>query len=192
MHDHQNPWRWAMAVGLVTAALWAVVFVVPPQWFAFIFHIKNKRVDALVTVPSTWLVLHPPMELRVDSEPEMQITPEPENEPEPFIAQDWWSQSVGISVVTKLPVGGTAISLADSISYILNHLGLDEDFMTRAQPDSLLAEKLFLLQLEDSFEFSEEKPYLNALGRAKDYEDIMSRAAAMYDEFLNTNIMVPE
>ena len=64
--------------------------------------------------------------------------------------------------------------------------------MTRARPDSVLAARLFLMQVEDSFRFDELKPYLQAMARSRDYADIMSRAADMYDNFLATEIMTPD
>jgi hypothetical protein len=60
------------------------------------------------------------------------------------------------------------------------------------RPDSVLASRLLILQQEDSFRFDELKPYFEAMARAHDYSDIMSRAADMYGEHLGSQIMVPD
>ncbi len=70
--------------------------------------------------------------------------------------------------------------------------GSFEVFLGRTRPDSLLASRLFLLRVEDSFKFDELKPYLSAMARSRDYADIMSRAADMYDHFLAQEIMTPD
>ncbi len=55
-----------------------------------------------------------------------------------------------------------------------------------------MASRLFVMQVEDSFRFDELKPYLEAMAKSRDYADIMSRAADMYDNFLATEIMTPD
>jgi hypothetical protein len=193
MHDLQNPWRWPLAMGLVATLLWVVVFVIPSPWFALLFHINQKDIDSQDTVAKGWLFLQPPPVIMVDYEPEIIKPDEPAAlDPEPFRPQDWWHRSASILVMENEGTGRTHSTPQDSASYFLHRLGLADDFMTRTQPDSVLAAKIFFLQLEDSFDFSEAKPYLSAMGRAADYEDIKSRAAAMYNEFLETKIMVPD
>ncbi len=193
MNNRPNPWRWLVAVSLAATLLWVVVFVIPPNWFAYILDIKRIRLDDNNAQSIAWLILNPPPELLVDYEPEIMSPQDSQlQEAEPFKAQDWWNQSAAISIVKDDSALKIQVSHQDSVRFIFNHLGLAQDFMTRTQPDSVLAAKIFFLQLEDSFDFSDAKSYLSAIGRAKDYEDIMSRAAAMYDEFLQTNIMVPD
>ena len=81
---------------------------------------------------------------------------------------------------------------ADSVAILLTALGVERDFMTLVRPDSVMASRLFLMQVEDSFKFDELKPYLEAMARSRDYADMMSRAADMYDDFLATEIMTPD
>ncbi len=193
MRKNINPWRWPIAMGVAAALLAAVVFVIPAQWFAFLLNINPPKAAGFSEPPAAWLVLHPPPELLVIAEPEIDL---PENLPPkelaPFQPEGWWNKSTAISVVAKESRPGMRVSHQDSARYFLKRLGISEDFMTRSQPDSLLAAKIFFLQLEDSYDISHAKAYLSAMGRAKDYEDIMSRAAAMFNEFLETNIMVPD
>jgi hypothetical protein len=80
----------------------------------------------------------------------------------------------------------------DSTAVVLQALGLGEDFLARVRPDSVMAQRLLLLRHEDSFRFDELKPYLAAMGRARDYADMMSRAADMYGEHLQSEIMTPD
>lgn len=193
MRNDQNPWRWPLSIGAATAVLWVMIFLVPPQWFAFLLAIQEKKIDDRATRNETWLVLQPPPEFTVDPELESKKLSKPLiKDLEPFEPHHWWNASRGVSIIAKSSPEASRISHQDSVTYFFNSLGLADDFMLSSRPDSLLASKIFFLQLEDSFDFSAAKPYLSALGRAEDYADIMSRAAAMYDEFLNTTIMVPD
>jgi len=81
---------------------------------------------------------------------------------------------------------------SDTVSLLLTELGLGTEFLTRTEPDSVLAARLFLLQVEDQFRYDELKPYLTHLARSKAYADILSRAADMYDEHLQQEIQVPD
>ncbi len=193
MRNHQNPWRWLLSIGVASAVLWVLFFIVPPQWFAFLLNIHENPLGDHANLHETWLVLQLPPEILIEAEPEPKtpsklLLPELEL----FHPDDWWNTSVGISVVARPVPEFPQVSHQDSVAYFLNSLGLASDFMTHSRPDSILASKIFFLKMEDSFDFTEAKPYLSALGRARDYADIMSRAAAMYDEFLNTTIMVPD
>ena len=80
----------------------------------------------------------------------------------------------------------------DTVGRVLGALGLGADFMTRAKPDSVLAARLFNLQLEDSFRYDELKPFLTRMARSRAYADILAQAADMYDEHLSQEIRVPD
>jgi hypothetical protein len=93
----------------------------------------------------------------------------------------------GAAVVRDL-----APAVPDSAAVVLRALGLEDDFLARVRPDSVMARRLQLLRQEDSFRFDELKPYLAAMARARDYADMMSRAADMYGEHLQSAIMTPD
>ena len=80
----------------------------------------------------------------------------------------------------------------DSIAIALEMLDLTPSVLDLARPDSVLAARLHLMRIEDGVRFDELKPYLGAMTRANAYRDMMSRAADMYDEFLQSEIMVPD
>jgi len=182
-----------MAMGLATTLLWVVVFVIPPAWFAYILAIKQHRSAESSLSSAAWLLLQPPPEVFVDLEPTTEAPRKTiTEEPEIFTPQDWWNRSAVVSVVESGNTHIPRVTRQDSVDYFIQRLGLADDFMTRAQPDSVLAAKIFFLQMEESFDFSDAKSYLSAMGRTEDYKDIMSRKADMFDEFLNTQIMVPD
>ncbi len=78
------------------------------------------------------------------------------------------------------------------MTVVLQALGLGADFMNRARPDSVLASRLFMLQVEDNFRYDELKPFLTQMARSRAYADILSRAADMYNEHLDRTVQVPD
>ncbi len=191
MHHHPDPWKWPFA--LITAlAITAVVFFVIPLGWWDLLALPRQLPEHDARPEARWLILLPP--------PNFQTSPPdiPNNirkdQPIPKVPEvdpRWWTDGWRIRVATE------AHSLAhpvaeDSVQYLLQELGLGVDFMTRSRPDSLLADRLMFMHLEDGFRFDELKPYLGAMTRARAYADVMSRAADMYDDFLQSSIMVPD
>lgn len=133
----------------------------------------------------------PPVEMVADL-PEEIIPPESESDrTEPHRDPDWWSRGWIIRADDD-PPATPASATVDSVAILLMALGVERDFMERTRPDSLLASRLFLMQVEDSFQFDELKPYLAAMTRSRAYADMFSRVADMYDDFLSQEIMTPD
>jgi len=106
---------------------------------------------------------------------------------------NWWSAGYAITASKDETLfAPPAATLADTVRLIMSELGLGEDFMTSARPDSVVAARLHLMQIQDGFRYDELKPYLSALARARTFADINSRAADMYDEPLQQTIQVPD
>ncbi|MEN8005779.1 MAG: hypothetical protein ABFS42_02145 [Candidatus Krumholzibacteriota bacterium] len=193
MRDRRDPWKWPFSIGLTLVVFLGAVFLLPQPWIDAFFSPLSLQEGRQRDPASPWLVILPPptIETVPDFEPEV-----PDQRPEPYLDEihhdpDWWSRSWVIRPVEKSPATGSA-AVPDSVAMLLAALGVERDFITRARPDSVLAARLFILQVEDSFNFDELKPYLRAMGRSRDYADILSRAADMYDDFLATEIMTPD
>lgn len=194
MRDRPDPWKWPACIGLTGAFFLALVFLVPASWIAAFFSPLSlaERMDR--EQEASWMVILPPPQVEVvsDFHPEPPQPETPEDPPPQHQDPDWWSRGWVIQASPEAVAPQGRQTAADSVAILLTALGVERDFMTRAKPDSVLAAKLFILQVEDSFKFDELKPYLTAMARARDYADIMSRAADMYDDFLGREIMTPD
>lgn len=191
MRDRRDPWKWPVCVGVTVAMVLATLFLLPHSWIDAFFSPLSLVERLEQAQPPMWMVIMPPppVESVPDNNP---VTPLPETAlPKPHQDPDWWSRGWRVMTVPEVTVARPQAS-ADSVAILLTALGVERDFMTRVRPDSVLASRLFLIQVEDSFRFDELKPYLEAMARSRDYADIMSRAADMYDNFLATEIMTPD
>ena len=193
MRDRRDPWKWPVCVGLTIAMVLMTAFLLPQSWINSFFSPLSLVERLQREQGPEWMVIlpPPPMEMVPDHQSE---TPAPRPDParpETHRDPDWWSKAWRIRTEPETPAAKPRAA-ADSVAILLAALGVERDFMTRTQPDSVLAARLFLLQVEDSFRFDEMKPYLSAMTRARAYADIMSRAADMYDDFLATEIMTPD
>lgn len=194
MRDRSDPWKWPVCVGL-TFVLLAAVFLLPAGWIHSFFSPLSLLERLQNEQETQWLTIlpPPPVELVPDQKTDPTPKDQPPEPPEFYQDPDWWTAGWRVQTVTmESPPGPQGWTAEDSVAVLLTALGVERDFMARARPDSLLASRLFLLQVEDSFRFDELKPYLTAMARARDYADIMSRAADMYDDFLAMEIMTPD
>jgi hypothetical protein len=194
MRDRRDPWKWPACIGLTVALLLTVVFLVPASWIAAFFSPLSLAERMERERAGSWLAVLPPpvVESVADREP---VPPAPDPDDVPPIDHrdpDWWSRGWVVQATPHGPEDNVRKAADDSVTILLAALGVERDFMARARPDSVLAARIFLLQVEDSFRFDEMKPYLTAMARARDYADIMSRAADMYDDFLRQEIMTPD
>ena len=193
MRDRRDPWKWPVCIGSTLAMFLVAVFLLPQSWIDAFFSPLSLVERLQRERGPEWLVILPPLPVEVvsDHQPE---TPAPRPDPaRPQVHRDpdWWARGWRIRTSPVAPVV-VPRAAADSVAILLAALGVERDFMSRARPDSVLASRLFLMQLEDSFRFDEMKPYLGAMTRARAYADIMSRVADMYDDFLATEIMTPD
>ncbi|MBU8870205.1 MAG: hypothetical protein KOO60_04930 [Gemmatimonadales bacterium] len=194
MRDRRNPWKWPAAVLLAVASLLGSVLLVPHSWIDFFFSPLSLNFSEEQSRPSDWLAILPPPAIRVISDPAepkpRRIEPEPEELPQ-WDNPAWWRE--GWRIRTEIEFTPTpAPTSRDSVAVLLTELGIGQDLLTMVRPDSLLAIRLHMLKLEDSYKFDELKPYLSAMTRADAMRDIQSRAADMYDDFLRQEIMVPD
>ncbi len=192
MRIRQNPWKWPLITFLAVISLLACVFLIPSSWIDFFFSPLSLDFTAESKNRALWLEIQPPPEIEETKEP---IETEP-NLPKPEQNLEWenpaWWQD-GWKIKTQLESNrALAPSARDSVGVVLAALGIGESLLTAVRPDSLLAVRLHMLKLEDSFKFDELKPYLRAMTRSDAMRDIQSRAADMYDDFLRQEIMVPD
>jgi hypothetical protein len=174
----------------VALVLTTVLFLYfPVSWIEGLFPGSNFLDHDRKQAPDRWLVLSPPPAVMVEVEP----APEPREREKPVLPEDprWWLEGWRIKTGSAL-IQDLAPSPADSAAALLVMLGLDEDFLQQARPDSVLASRLILMRVEDSMDLTEIKPYLEAMTRSRAYADILSRAADMYDDFLDFTIMTPD
>lgn len=191
MHRRHHPAKWPLSIATALVLLLGGVFFTPRSWIEFFFPSRYQDRDFERGQGICWLTIVAPPEVEVIAPtPEPEREKEPEPEPVQWSNPDWWREGWNVRIETAHVQAVRAAPL-DSARVVLEALGIGEDFMTRARPDSVLAARLHLLQLEDSYRLNELKPYLYALGRAEQYRDIMSRKADMFDDFLATDIMAP-
>lgn len=193
MRDRRDPWKWPFALGLALALTLGLFLLVPVGWLASLFPDPGRGAGGQAARPARWITVLPPVEIvaRPDSRPD---PPPPRREPPPSPGDPrWWDEAwrvrTEVRVVRDLRPAATA---DDSVAVLLEQLGVGIDFLRTVRPDSLLAARLTLLQVEDSFRFDELKPYFSAVTRSRAYADILSRAADMYDDHLQSQIMVPD
>jgi len=168
-------------------------FLLPQRWIDGFFSPLSLVERLQREQGPEWMVILPPPPVEMVSDHQLE-TPAPRLDPawpETHRDPNWWSKGWRIRTVSETPAAKPRAA-ADSVGILLAVLGVERDFMTRVRPDSVLAARLFLLQVEDSFRFDEMKPYLSAMTRSRAYADIMSRSADMYDDFLATEIMTPD
>ncbi len=192
MHRRESPWRWPGAVALAAILLLGGVLGTPRSWLAFLLPAPAHD-GAAAAAGRRWLVLSPPPEVLVvpDVPPSAPPTPTPRSEPpEPA----WWDAAWNIRVTAAAEeiLAPPPPAAADSSRALMAALGLGEDWLTAVRPDSVLASRLLLLERTSGYLPADVRPYLNALGRHEAYRDIISRATAMYDEFLLHEISVPD
>lgn len=139
--------------------------------------------------PGGWLSLLPPPPAIAPGEPPPEHVRRP---PEtPWVEAPWWElgrHGRGAAAVLR-PAPEQA---PDSTGLLLARLGLAPDLATRARPDSVLAARLIWLARREGYLPPEIRPLLRSLGRAQAYRAIAARAAEMYDEFLEKQIITSD
>ena len=193
MRDRGEPWKWPVSIGLSVGLMLAVALWLPRSWLGFLLVPRAPNAPSKSVLPQRWLTLFPPLEIEV-FHPDLASVTEPEPA-QPFVQHEdprWWQDGWAVSTVDEILLAPPLPALADTVRMLLGELGLGVDFMTRARPDSVLAARLFMLQVEDGFRYEELKPFLASVSRAKAYAAILSRAADMYDEHLAQEIQVTD
>ena len=193
MRDRRDPWKWPFSIGLTLVVFLGAAFLLPQPWIDAFFSPLSLLERMEREQDPQWMVILPPPPIEVVPDFQPDVT---DPSPEPFHDEDhqdpdWWSRGWIIRAVVE-PPSTESQAVRDSVAILLRALGVERDFINRTRPDSVLAARLFILQVEDSFNFDELKPYLSAMARSRDYADIMSRAADMYDYFLDSEIMTPD
>lgn len=191
-HIHE-PWKWPLATGLALLLLLAAVFLTPRSWLDFGREPLRARKDMRLASPPAWLTLMPPPEIEVV--PLAEIRPDKSPEPPPIeklTDPRWWSSGWRIRIETSVSAPGAVTVPPDTLALLRRELDLRFDPLTVAPHDSLFALRLALLKLHDLERFEQLKPYFRAATRAQHYRDLMSRVNAMYDNFLQREIMVPD
>jgi hypothetical protein len=192
MHHRPHPWKWPAVIVVALVLLFGGVFFTPRSWILFFFSPLSLELVERRAAPRGWLEILPPPRVQiaeVEAEPESE-RPEPE-EPVEWENPDWWREGWRVKTEAET-VRELRAAPIDSVAVLLIELGIGQEFFDMVKPDSVLAARLHLLQVEDSYRFDELKPYLSAMTRARAHRDIKSRVADMYDDFLSTDIMVPD
>lgn len=192
MRTRHDPLKWPFAIGLALLLVIGSVWLVPASWVDGFFSPLNLNSPDEKAEARSWLIILPPPEVVVETR---VIEPEKSPEKKPLHREPedpgWWTEGWRIRAVQQTD-SWQQPTRQDSLKVVCEALGLGQDFYTYALPDSVLAHRLLLLRIEDSFAFDELKPYLSALGKGKHMLDKASREADMYDEHLNSQIMVPD
>ena len=135
-----------------------------------------------------WLALLPPPPVVEAGDPPPLRAPR--RQPPPWAEAPWWE--LGRQGRGTADLLHPATAAPDSSRLLLARLGLAADLAVRARPDSVLAARLIWLVRREGYLPAEVRPLLRALGRAEAYRVITSRAAEMYDEFLDQEIITPD
>jgi hypothetical protein len=193
MRDRTDRWKWPFALGMAALLTCGLFLLVPAGWLDGLLPGSRGDRELGRDRRDRWLVLTPP--------PEIEAVDSPLFPPPARVARTvpdhrdprWWEQGWRVQTVAAVSRDlGQAPAPGDSVTLLLAALGVGEDFLSQARPDSVLASRLALLQVEDSLRFDELKPYLSAMTRSRAYADILSRAADMYDDHLQAQVMVPD
>lgn len=189
MRTRNHPLKWALSVGLALLLVWGVFFVVPASWVEALFAPRPHKIATGAPAPPPWLVLVPPPEILIeDRPPDPQEPPRPPRQPVWEPPADWWHRGVGVAIVAdSLPVA--RVPRPDSLRLALEGWRLPAGVL--ALPDSALQQTLALWQIQDSLFPENWKPLWLARGKQWHKADIKSREADMYDEHLQSQIMVP-
>ena len=190
MPHRRDPWKWPVC-GLSVVLLLGAVFFIPRAWIQSFFSPLDLSDPEALHRRSAWMTILPPPAVQVARPEEPPPVERDDRRRPPREDPRWWTQGWAIRRESER-ADDLAPAPPDSADQLLSALGLGKDFMTRVRPDSVLASRLLILRQEDSFRFDELKPYFEAMTRAHDYADMMSRAADMYDEHLASEIMVPD
>ncbi len=187
-----EPWKWPLCLACALAVFVLGPFLTPRAWIFLLPQPRPESLGDAPVPPGRWWRILPPPEVEVVSrlrdEPPVRVMA-----PWTAPAEDprWWTE--GWQVVSdRSAVREGKAAARDSLDFALEILGLPADVLLQARPDSILAQRLFFLQLEESFSLGELKPYLRSLTEAAALEDIYSRAADMYDDFLQQKIMATD
>lgn len=192
-YRRHHPLKWPAAITAALVCLFAGIFLVPSHWLDLFFPPAETRAITRQKMPVGWLQILPPLEMesiREMTAPSKKPDPPKKNTPSVDDPR-WWTAAWQVKTTSESTFL-QAPSSRDSVSLLLETLGVGMDFSRKALPDSLLNHRLMLLRIEEGFSFEELKPYLSALGKARAMADKKSREAAMYDEHLGSQIMVPD
>ena len=193
MRDRSHPWKWPLSVALALLLTGSIFLWLPEGWLTIGRDREAGRGRYAREAPPAWLVLAPPPEIQIEEVAELRDKEDPAIPEPPPSDPRWWTR--GWRVVTEEAVGRDlrpAPAAVDSVAIFLEHLGVGSDLLSQVRPDSVLAARLILLQRENQMRFDELKPYYQAVTRCEAYSDILSRAADMYGDFLQQEIMVPD
>ncbi|MBU2501593.1 hypothetical protein KJ682_09730 [bacterium] len=187
-----EPWKWPLCLACAVTLLVLGVFLTPRAWIFLLPQPGTEPPHAAPVAPGRWWRILPPPEIEVVTrsreDTQGRIAPlgtVPAEDPR------WWTE--GWQVVSDRSASRDWTAAArDSLDFALEILGLPADVRRLARPDSILARRLFFLRLEESFSIEELKPYLRSLTHGAALEDIYSRAADMYDDFLRQRIMATD
>jgi len=192
-YRRHHPLKWPTAITVALAFLFIGIFLVPFHWLYFFFPPSRTSTIAHQKMAVGWLQVLPPLEIEsIRDVPALskEVGP-PKNKMPSADDPGWWAAAWQVKTTTENSFL-LAPSSRDSVALLLETLGVGMDFTQKALPDSLLNHRLMLLRIENDFNFDQLKPYLSALGKARAMADKKSREAAMYDEHLGSQIMVPD
>ena len=192
MRTRHHPLKWPLSVSLALVLFFGAIFIVPEEWINFIFSPSIISEVQTNDTSAQWMIILPPPVLET-LPMEVTVPEESNKQPQAPPAEDpgWWTQGWQVQAVNETTLLLTP-SKTDSVTVLMQALGVGMDFSHKALPDSILAHQLMLLKIEDGFAFEELKPYLKVLTRARAMMDKKSRESDMYDEHLQSTIMVPD
>lgn len=192
MRPRRDPWKWPVT-GMTVLLFLGAVFLVPRSWIDSFFSPLDLDAHDQAAAGRRWMAILPPPEIEVErSETLPEPLPDHEKPRPPREDPGWWTAGWEVRAGDGVTDDFTPVRRDSAVAIVMEALDLGQDFMTRTRPDSVMAQRLHLLQTEDSFKFDELKPYLSAMARSRAYADIMSRAADMYGEHLQSEIMTPD
>lgn len=188
MRPHDSRLKWPLS-GLVAAALLSLLLGAADRWLWRGPEMAPPAPRA--AAPGDWLTILPPA-----WEPDTDPTPPavrrvlpPAEFPEPA---PWWRLAWQQRAVELAGADRASPAPPDSTALVLARLGLLPGLAERVRPDSVLAARLVWLSLREGYLPGEVRPFLKALGRAEAYRAIAAQAAALYDEFLDQQILTPD
>ncbi len=189
MRCRREPWKWPASIGLALLLVLAGAFGIPTSWVDAFFSPRHDDLPAETGPRRPCLVLMPPPEILIEEDSPPPEEPPERPHPRPAPPADWWNRGVAIAIVADTLRNPLAV-MPDSVRLVLEGWTLDTAALLSV-PDSLVQRQLTLWSLEEGYFPEGWQARWKALGRQWHMADLKSREADIFDEHLQSQIMVP-
>jgi hypothetical protein len=176
-------WKWPLC-GAATAALILVVLLIPRHWIDAFFSPLDERRWAEASRPEAVLRLLPVPTVIPATEPPEQRTDRPDEEetiPE-TLSPAWWEAAWSLHVAERSSRQLEAAPADTAASDLLLLLGAASTADLLARPDSVLADRLAVLRVNNRAAFERVRGMLKGATSGRRWQGILRQAARVHGE----------